>query len=61
MTLEISFCPLWLSAGSISDLVKREGKERGCLKNEESNMALEEFTPLPSGCVSECVYTCLYM
>lgn len=48
------FCPLWLSAGSIS-----VGKARGCLKNEESNIALEEFAPLPSGWV--CVSTCLYM
>lgn len=54
------FCPLWLSAGSISDPLNLEGNELGCLKNEELNMALEEFTPLPSGCVSVCVhaYTC---
>lgn len=51
--------PLLLSAASISDPLNREGKGEGCLKNEESNVAAEEFRPLPSGCVS--VHTCLHM
>lgn len=40
------FYPHTLLVGSISEPLKHEGKERGCLKNEESNMALEEFTPV---------------
>lgn len=51
-------CPLRLSARSISDLLNREGKEKGCLKNEESNMAGEEFSPLPSGYVRVRIRAC---
>lgn len=51
-------CPLRLSAGSISDLLNREGKEKGCLKNKESNMAGEEFSPLPSGYVRVRIHAC---
>lgn len=50
--------PLRLSAPSISDPLNHEGKGKGCLKNEESNMAAEEFRPLPSGYVRTCIRAC---
>lgn len=53
--MDISSVPSGCKLEPFLSLLNHGGKQKGCLKNEKSNMALEEFPPLPRGFAHACV------